>query len=154
LLVAHQAENGELDYEAYAARARKRFVTAVAGIVALLIASLYVPWGFVNAGVLTSGVAEVVSCLSGLLLIGAWRGLAMKLADPADAPPGGKRGKHLLGLLLVCGAVLGAIVLFALLAWLAGWIGGQGVGWSIALVFVLGMAAGTALLQRAIRQAL
>ena len=93
--MAQRGDDGEIDYEAYTARAKRRFVLTVGSIVAALIASLYAPWAFVEAGVLRSGVAEIISCVSGLLLIGAWRGLMMKLADPADAPPGQDRRKHL-----------------------------------------------------------
>jgi hypothetical protein len=149
--MAHTTD-GELDYEAYARGARRRFVITVGAVVAVLIGCLYVPWGLVAARVLASGVAEVISCVSALLLIGAWRGLLMKLADPADAPPGTDRGQHTLRLLLVCGGVLGTVLLFAVGAWLAGWVGGMGLGWGVLLDFMLVMAAGSALLRRAIRE--
>jgi hypothetical protein len=152
--MVNRAEDGEVDYEAFVTRARRRFVATVGGIVAVLIASLYAPWGLVAAGVLTPSAAEMVSFAAGVLLLGAWRALTMKLADPNDAPPGQDRGAHTLRLLLVCGAVLGAVVVLAAVAWLAGWIGGGGVVFSIALVMMLGFGAGSAMLRRAARQVL
>jgi hypothetical protein len=143
----------DLDYEAFVAASKRRFTQTVGALIAALLQGLYVPWALVSAHVLSSTIAEVITCASAFLLLCAWQALLTKLSDPRDAsvPTAEGRGKHLGSLLGVASAIIGAIVVVGIASWVVGWISSQGLFFSVAFSLMLGAMVGRALLWRAVR---
>jgi hypothetical protein len=150
----HGEFNAETDdYEAFVAAGRRRFQRIVGGLTLLLLLCLHMPWALVSMHALSPGVAETMSCMSGLLLIAAWRALLTRLGDPNDGPEptNESRGKHLAELLSASGGIIGAVVVLGAVSRVAGWIGTQGVIFTIGLTFLLVAAVGQTLFWRALR---
>jgi hypothetical protein len=122
------------DYEAYAYASRARFLRVIDGAMILLVWGLYLPWVLVAQHALTKGTAEIITCFSGLLLL---------LSSPVLLAP---RGRSILGV-----TVVGELVVFCAVSWLMGWIGAEGLRWSIMLCVLMGMMTAYALAVSAVR---
>jgi hypothetical protein len=143
------------EYVRLAQHARKRFRRILVGAMVGLLGLLYAPWALVPSGLLSSGTAQGVSILDGILVLGVWYAVLGRIADPRDSPEpnDASRYAYFKLLMLIAASILGIIVAFCGLSVSFGLIGLQGLGATVLLLAVLGMMLARALISRAIRSA-
>jgi len=141
------------NYEEYVSGKRRRFARILAAVAVVLVLAIYVPWAFVRPRGFSGSSAEIVSCAAGFLLLCAWVPLTAALSAPPSAtrPTTAELNKLLFKQLLAGAALVGALLVVALVSFFAGWIRLGGIGWSVALAMMLGMVLGRALLARTMR---
>lgn len=141
-------------FERHAARRRLRFRIIVGGLSLALLLAIFTPWALVSSRVISSDTAEAASVVAALVLLGAWRALLAKIADPNDAPEPSEESRraHLRGLLITGGAIAATLLVLAAGSFIAGIIGTEGLTWTGILAVLLGSGLGWALMARGAHQ--
>jgi hypothetical protein len=141
------------NYEDYVSKKKRGFTRVLAAIALAFVLAIYLPWAFVRPHGFSRSSAEIMSCFSAFLLLCAWVPLTAALSSPpSDARPAAAQLNALLFKQLLAGvALVGVLLVVAVLSFLAGWIELRGIGWSVGLAMMLGMVLGRGLVARAMR---